>query len=186
MQENLTKIIDLFNFNKYRRTDISEHLPVLYELAKECEHITEFGIRYGISTSAFLAAQPKVLESYDIYITDEAHELLLLSIGTKTDFKLIEKSTLSVEINPTDMLFIDTLHTYDQVKRELELHGNKARRYLVFHDTELFGNIDEYNTMSPKQGICPAINDFIKDNPHWKQKMHFQNNCGLTVYEREQ
>ena len=183
----LNQIHQTYEINKRRKTDISEHLNTLYELGKQCERITEFGVREGISTSAFLAANPKRLDSYDIEITSKAHELHDLSVRCGIDFLLHQENTLKAEITETDLLFIDTLHTYTQVRQELMRHGNKAKKYLVFHDTELFGTADEGNaSINTYQGILPAIQHFIEDNPHWKMKEHFTNNCGLTIYERQQ
>ena len=54
------------------------------------------------------------------------------------DFTLVEESTLDVEIEETDLLFIDTEHTYSQLLNELTLHGDKARKYIVLHDTATF------------------------------------------------
>jgi hypothetical protein len=34
-----------------------------------------------------------------------------------------------------DMMFFDTLHTYEQLSLELQMHARKATRYLGFHDT---------------------------------------------------
>ncbi len=45
-------------------SDINEHLPTLYALAKECRHLTEFGTRTGATTTALLYAQPQVLICY--------------------------------------------------------------------------------------------------------------------------
>jgi hypothetical protein len=180
----MKKIIDIYETNKHKGTDISEHLETLYELGKQCDHITEFGVREGISTSAFLASNPKCLESYDIIITPQAHALLIMSLTNKINFKLYQSNTLLTTIRETDMLFIDTLHTYEQVKRELSMNGNKAKKYLVFHDTELFRNVDEQKTSNPKKGIQLAIDEFVKENPHWILKKHYTNNNGLSVYER--
>ena len=41
------------------------------------------------------------------------------------------------------MLFIDTLHVYGQVKREIALHHHNVRKYLVFHDTVCMGEEGE-------------------------------------------
>src|SRR6478736_6697523 len=107
---------------EYKQTtpDICEHMDTLTELAKECDHITEMGFRHGASACAMLKAQPKKLISYDL-------------VKGNTEVQLIQGNTLEVQIEETDMLFIDTLHTYDQLKEELRLHGNKAKKYLVFH-----------------------------------------------------
>ena len=49
-----------------RPSDINEHLPTLKKYAKECEHITEMGVRWVVSTYALLMGKPKKLISYDI------------------------------------------------------------------------------------------------------------------------
>lgn len=78
--------------------------------------------------------------------------------------------------------FIDTLHTYDQLKQELRLHGNKAKKFIAFHDTHTFGINGE--DQKDKKGLLPAIIEFMIDNPHWNFKIHKTNNNGMTVLER--
>ena len=70
---------------------------------------------------------------------------------------------------------------YDQLKKELELHGNKAKKYLAFHDTVTFGTRGE---SSGHKGLMPAIEGFLQDNPQWAIKHHYKNNNGLLVLER--
>ena len=80
------------------------------------------------------------------------------------------------------MLFIDTLHQYGQLKKELNLHGNKAKKYLAFHDTVSFGREDEKN---PKgKGLLLAINEFLEKNKELKIIEDLKNNNGLIVLER--
>ena len=100
--------------------------------------------------------------------------------------------TTNIEIEETDLLFIDTLHEYEQIKKELELHGNKSRKYIIFHDTECFKFRNERNpdvygqTKEDKLGIVPAIMEFLELNPHWKVHEVFTNCNGLTVLKRDQ
>jgi hypothetical protein len=90
------------------------------------------------------------------------------------------------------MIFIDTWHSQKQLREELKLHGNAARKYLVFHDTHTYGVRDEQTDWAanpnrkamPNQGLLPAIIEFVIANPHWQFKMHKSNNNGLTVLER--
>jgi hypothetical protein len=61
--------------NKYNElvntsSDINEHLPTLRRYAEDCEHITEMGVRWVVSTYAFLVAQPKTLVSIDIQLPE--------------------------------------------------------------------------------------------------------------------
>src|SRR6185437_11367238 len=44
--------------------DINEHCWLLRELSSQCEHVTEWGKRHNVSTTALLAGQPKILVSY--------------------------------------------------------------------------------------------------------------------------
>ena len=174
-----------FEQAKKKNTDINEHLDTLYALAQECEHITEFGTRHGESTNAFLAAKPKKLMCYDVDRKPEVAQLERLK--GDTDFNFFQQSTLEVEIEETDLLFIDTLHTYKQVKGELAEHPKKVKKYLVFHDTVTFGYKDEVDdgTLIQKRGINAAIREFMDANPEWVIKHHFNNNNGLTVLEKQ-
>jgi hypothetical protein len=63
-----------------------------------------------------------------------------------------------VEIEPTDMLFIDTFHVYEQLRRELALHAGKARRFIVLHDTTTFG---EKGEREGSRGLWPAVAEFL-------------------------
>ena len=163
-------------------SDINEHMPVLKDLATECHHITEFGTRTGNSTIAFLAGIAddisSKLESYDLNPPGfEAPE----DVRHLWRFTQADTGKLP-DIADTGMLFIDTLHTCEQVRLEL-LHGNRAWKYLVFHDTVLFGSWEE-TTQGGGPGIMHAILCFMADNPHWSVKKHYANNCGLLILER--
>lgn len=165
-------------------SDIHEHLPVLYELAKECNHITEMGVRTGVSTRAFLRVNARLI-SYDIEADQNVVSLVDAARKVGKDATFIEADVLKIDIEETDLLFIDTWHTYEQLKQELALHGNKSRKYLAFHDTNTFGLKNEggeaYGT---SQGLLPAIIEFLMVNPHWRFKKFLTNNNGLTVLER--
>jgi hypothetical protein len=165
-------------------SDIHEHLPVLYELAKDCNHIIEMGVRTGISTRAFLRVDARLI-SYDIVTDQKVVDLINEAKKAGKDATFIEADVLKIDIEETDLLFIDTWHTYEQLKQELSLHGNKSRKYMVFHDTNTFGLKNEGGqAYSTSQGLLPAIIEFLMANPHWRFKKFLTNNNGLTVLER--
>lgn len=175
----MNTINEYYEYECARSTDINEHLPTLKKYAEDCEHITEMGVRSIVSTWAFLMGKPKNLISYDINNIDES--IILNTIkDNDIDFKFIQGDTTKIEIGETDLLFIDTLHTYDQLKDELDLHGNKSKKYLIFHDTTLFGNRGERGDI----GLNPAIKEFIVENSHWAIHEVFTNCCGLTILKR--
>lgn len=170
-----------YRIAKSTKSDINENLHILYELAKECEHVTEMGVRYGVSTRAFLNTDVKLI-SYDVVLDGKVNQLFHAAKANGKDVQYIKANVLNIEIEPTDLLFIDTLHTYPQLKQELKLHGNKAKKYLAFHDTYTFGLTSE--DLKDKKGLLTAIMEFLIENPQWKVKYHKTNNNGLTVLEK--
>jgi len=98
--------------------DINKLFPTLRKHAIRCNHITEFGVRGVFSTYAFLSAKPDVMRSYDIYTCPNINEAIDVASENNIDFKFTEKNVLETRIENTDLLFIDTLHTYNQLSQE--------------------------------------------------------------------
>jgi len=168
-----------------KKSDINEHLPTLKKYAAQCNHVTEFGVRWVVSTWALLAGKPKVLRSYDIkHPSTFKADITVLEKAAKdegVDFKFTLADVLTTEIEKTDLLFIDTWHVYKQLKRELELHAEKALRYIILHDTQTFGIKGE----DGGEGIEKALKQFLAGNKQWQIKEVYSNNNGLTVLERK-
>jgi hypothetical protein len=189
------KILSKFNELKLRPSDINEHLDALKEYAEKCNHVTEMGVREAVATYAFLVAAPNTLISYDLYTTPGVQQAIALAHEKGLNFKFIQADVLKVDIEPTEMLFIDTFHVYNQLKQELELHADKVSKYLVFHDTVSYAHKDEKGYwVTPemianykyqgKEGLLPAIEEFMAENPHWVIEKHFTNNNGLMILKR--
>jgi hypothetical protein len=183
--------------NKYQilcntNSDINEHLPVLKRYAEECEIVTEMGIRYVVSTWAFLSAKPKKIISYDILtgldlniFNSNLEELKKEAEEIGTEFQFHLKNVLDIEIDRTDLLFIDTYHEYNQIKKELELHSGKVNKYIILHDTTTFGEFGETFKEPNTIGIWPAIIEFLEENKEWCIKEKLTNNNGLTILEKK-
>ena len=165
-----------------RPSDINEHLPTLFQYASMCSHITEMGVREVTSTWAFLHARPKQLISYDIYTSGNIENVYIAAKEIDVDFKFIEANVLTVNIEETDLLFIDTLHQYKQLKQELEMHSKNVRKYIIMHDTTKFGTSDEL-TGHPN-GLRPALEEFLCDNDSWEIEIEYTNNNGITILKR--
>jgi hypothetical protein len=88
--------------------------------------------------------------------------------------------TRKVEIAETDIMLVDSLHVYEQVKTELELHADKVKKYILFHDTTSFADKGEFGG----RGIWPAVQEFIDSHPEWQLVERRTNNNGLTVLKR--
>ncbi len=166
--------------------DIRFHLNALTALALECSHITEMGTRGGQSTTALLLGRPDTLICYDLAFGPTAQALLTLQ--TPTDLQMQIGNTRILDIAETDLLFIDTLHIYEQLKIELERHAPKARRYIVLHDTVTCG-IRWFDSRVEGarvwvKGLRPAVFEFLRNHPEWvivDERLH---NNGLMILGR--
>jgi len=168
-------------------SDINEHFPAIIEYGGKCDHITEMGVRGIVSAWGWLASGTKKLVCYDMAdpsqwggniqdVYDTAKEY-----GIDFEFKLAD--VLKIEIEETDLLFLDTAHIYYQVKAELELHSSKARKYICFHDTTSYEINGEDGI--PGNGIWKAIEEFLDiHKDEWVLEKRFTNNNGFTIIKR--
>ena len=185
-------IEEMYNFTSSNPTDqkgknsmqwIAHYMPTLYEYTLKCNSVVEIGVNQVCSTWAFLKAKPEggVL-SIDIDLERSAymqkigldkniwlHWAKHLSTQEQVAFNAQECSSLDVELPDHDLLFIDSDHTYNQLSQELKLHGNKAQKYIIMHDTTLFPELNR------------AINEFREVNTHFVVEKVFDNNPGLTI-----
>ena len=193
----MEKILEKYNEHKNTPSDINEHLETLYNLGKECSHITEMGVRWVSSTWPLVYSNPKKIISYDIVTNPNIIEVINLCNEYSVDYSFQEKDVLLLEIEPTELLFIDTLHTYNQLIKELEIHSNKVSKYIILHDTEFFGRVDEVvyehasnfvkNNPITKQGLMTAVEDFLSTNlgQSWEIFKIYENNNGLTILKNK-
>jgi hypothetical protein len=175
----------MFEEAKATRSDINEHLDVLYAYGLLSSTICEFGCRWGMSTTAFLKAAPKKLVSYDLEIYPRMETLAQVARDElpQTDFQLKNANILFEDIEPVDLLFLDSYHVYDQVLLELVYHGKKANKFMILHDTETYkteGQTKGY------RGIWPAIEGFLRYNPEWVMIEQYKHNNGLTILAKNQ
>lgn len=193
----MEKIKLIYEKESETSSDINEHLPTLLKYANECDHITEMGVRWVSSTWPLLLSNPKKMISYDIVKHPKIDEVIDLTNEYNINYTFIESDVLKIEIEETDLLFIDTLHTYNQLLLELELHSDKVNKYIILHDTTTFEDVDEIiyehasnnikNLNSLKYGLWTAVIDFLETDKGniWEVKERFTNNNGLTILERK-
>ena len=164
-------------------SDINEHLGTLKRISANCSHITELGTRTMVSSWAFLEGlRPRGGKLVSVDIKDpleyggfDTNEVRMGCGKLGVDFEFIKASSLDVALEETDLLFIDTLHFREQLTRELELHAHKARKYIVFHDTE-----------SCKDELLPVIDDFLRSNKQWRKDEVWTHNNGLIILKKHE
>ena len=113
-----------------------------------------------VSATALLRGRPETLACYDLERHAEFDNLFRLA--GRTDIRFHLANSLEAEIAPTDLLFIDTYHVYDQLRRELERHAGKVRRFIAMHDTTTFG---ERGEAEGSRGLWPAVEEFLATHP---------------------
>ena len=142
--------------------------------AQQVDRIVEFGVYTGLSTCAWLAGNPRYLRSYDI--TNEnltvLPELEYYAKEYNIDFEFAIGNSLEIDIEPCDLLFIDTVHKRPHCLAELERHATRVSRYIVLHDP------------SEWPGVFEAVIIFLHSNRQWHIIEHCNRGSGLLVLER--
>jgi hypothetical protein len=164
-------------------SDINEHLPTFKRYAKECNSVTELGVRKIISLWAWLDSCVPVIRAYDLNQPPEYNIRYAETFAAENniDFKFIQADVLQTVLEPTDLLFIDTWHIYPQLVQELHLHGEVARKFMMFHDTTLYARHGEDGS---ERGLQDALDEFLLQTDSWRVLEIFTNNNGLTILER--
>ncbi len=166
-------------------SDINEHLQTLFKLGQECKTIVELGVRDVVSSYAFALAKPDKLWCVDKVKTPNVDIFIDECKKEDINVKFLNFSSLDLSFDRVDMLFIDTLHTYEQLSRELELHHQSINKYIVLHDVITYGYTDEIATKSSTKGLMKAVEQFLETNKCWKISKLYENNNGLLVLERK-
>jgi len=168
------KINELYN----NPSDINEHLPTIIKYGQECEHITEMGVRSVLSTWGWLASAPKSkLISYDLYNPSRwggnIKEVEETAKAYGLNFEFIEANVLEIDIEKTDLLFIDTVHKPEWLAKELMLHQSHTKKYIVMHDT-----------VTNNANLHQVIKAFTQINKRWEIIEYCTLSVGYTVIKR--
>lgn len=191
-------------------SNINEHIPYLRQLAKDCVSATEIGVGDLVSTWGILQGLSEGSGSeYPTYIgidlkyPSESKFLLAAELADDAGvtFQFLEGNDFEprIDIKSTELLFIDSWHAYCHLTYELEKFSPKVRKYIAIRGTSgPWENQDEpcyLQDVPPyptniinrfRQGLWPAVEDFLATHPEWRLKERLLNNEGLTVLERSE
>lgn len=174
------------------KTAIAPHLPRLRALADGLELAVEFGVKRGASSAALLLGAKRVV-SFDVVATPEARELEAAA-GGRWDYRI--EDSRKADVPECDMLFVDSLHDYEQCAAELNYHGDKARRFIALHDTQTFWEVGANGETGRKKwdyvagrgsvpldclGIGQAILNFMSCHRKWYVQASYPDSHGLLV-----
>lgn len=189
--------------------DINEFLPRIRKELTGASHITELGVREAISSWTFAAVaaeaadagRPIAYRALDITKKDGVADLeAAMAQCPGVDFTFTEGSDLIVSPWRTDVMLLDTWHTYKQLAKELPIWTPYITKTLILHDTSLFGNRDEdlnghggkpvdeslFSGVLPRVGLWPAVEDFLNsaEGRNWRLVERIVDNFGLTILSR--
>ncbi len=192
-----------------KQNDLTPYAPVLHHMASHVSSVTEMGIgpkAYGLnSTWALLHGlhtSPSTAKKYTAYdyednpVNDNIYNAKQIAENLNIDFNFIIGDTADVSIENSDLLFIDTDHTYQHLMKELTLHSPKINKYILIHDTSgKYGHWEDWpydherrgelRTQPHKYGLWPCCVDFLQENKDWTLLMRYEENNGLTILERK-
>lgn len=156
-----------------KESDINQHLPTIRETVKEGDNVLELGVRDVVSTWALLANKPATLLSVDVVYPPEQNlrDVADAARAQDTAFDFILASSLHLQLKKNvDVLFVDTIHTYSQLVKELWRFESKVKRTIILHDTKI-----------PEMWAC--VTDFLY-SPNWQIEKQLDSHMGLTVLTR--
>lgn len=167
---------DLYHQRLTTPGSIHEHLPTLRAFSRGT--VVEIGTNEAVSTTALLAAQPDSLTTWDLNPSPSAEDLRQHAGLTAYDVR--QGDSRYIDIGRCDVLFIDSLHTREQLDIELRRHAPNVAESILMHDTTIFGERGE----DGGQGLLVAIRGFLADFPEWRQIAHWLNCNGLMLLQR--
>jgi len=166
--------------------DIALHMPVLEELASRSAIVLELGTGFGNgSTRAIARGLARSPRSNKLWVSVDGDPARpeeppqdvpywKLVHGRTEDFR----TPLCVRYlngkGPVDLLFIDTDHTYEQMRTELELWGVfiSPETIVVAHDVFMFG---------VRNDMTMALVEWAQAHPGWKYFDYSLDSHGLGM-----
>lgn len=170
--------------------DMKCHFSALRDRAATAERIIELGVRWGNSTVCFLKGLQESggwLWSCDIeepsgYAARLRGELnWQFYLGTDLADEALKKAPAWC-----DLLFIDTMHTYDHTIAELTLWSPKVDEggLILMHDTRSQG-VEVAGSLAPRSEVYSAIETFLAKEPKHKWFFSEVPECfGMGTLER--
>lgn len=203
------QLVEIHQFSR-KRSDISDHLETLYKeaLAVQPKVIVELGVRTGASSFALSRAAEKIdawLISLDmdptIFHSDYEKWRFIQADDiefAKTFSEFANRNGFNTGI---DFLFVDTSHTYNHTRAEIEAWSPHLApgSTIVFHDTNMkviFRRKDGSlgGGWNNQRGVIRAVQEFL--GAHWDETKgykgehngfsieHHPNCSGLTILRR--
>jgi predicted O-methyltransferase YrrM len=173
-----------YEANRAVWSDIQSHLPRLFDLVIDnaATRVLELGVRSGVSTTAFLAALENNgghLWSVDLAPPPHLEGPWTFVLGKSIDVAAVQASAGT---DPFDIVFVDTDHTYELTRAEIEAWAPhlKPGGRMVFHDTNL-ERFDHHTTPQPAFPVRTAIEEWLNNDALAVLEAFYPDSYGLTI-----
>lgn len=149
--------------------------------SRGCHNYMEIGTHQGGTASVALLQKFKRIQLVDIDLSRYNKFLKPLAEAHASENK-IELDVRQVDgrtigsLGYSDMLVIDSYHHPNHMIKELELHGNTVRKYIIAHDTSIING-------KPNDSLYRCLKDWGEKNG-WKVVDHCTENVGYTVIQK--
>jgi hypothetical protein len=182
------------------------HLGLIRALTRPNDTIVEIGVRQMSCTLAFLASRPAHYIAVDLFVPmyDRVKPAEFVANALGTTFEFIQGDVLEVELPSADILMLDSLHSYAQLRAELARLSVNITRFIFIHGTaapwsqqdevpgpvllsKLTASANLTRSVSERRGVWPAIVDFLASEPGLLWMLWKRDNTarGLTVLRRQ-
>ena len=198
------KLRQQYEIARVTPSDIHEHLGLLRLLAHQCASAVEIGVKGMGSTWGILKGLSEDTSEPRSYLGIDTgpHPAAVLRYAKKVAeecgiaFDVLQVSELNADIGTTDLLFINSFHTYTHLMYELETFSPKVAKFIAlpytnipsayFNDPAYLGDYSEFPCLYDplKRGIWLAMEDFLKRHREWALYERRFNNNGFTVLRR--
>ncbi len=171
----------LDSLQKY--SDIHEYLTTLLKFGEKVNHITEFGVRAGISTCAFLNSKPKIqrvveslkIDAHYIYLVQDEH---YQTYNLKYLLNLITPNCEIIRVkNVTDGAARTCLLAADVIDNEKELIIANSDQIIEWNPHRFFYYLDSKNADG-------GILTFESSHPKWSYAKTDESNQVIEVAEK--
>jgi hypothetical protein len=175
---NITEMpfaFERFEIIKNSVSDINEHVETIFNITKGCK--TAVSLQIGKGDAAFsllLGCQLHI--SVDPNPAQDTINFLNEYFGKKS-IVIRQNTCESIDVENFDVLMVDSHHTAFNVEKELKAHAHKVNKFIIFHDTFLYGEIGD----DGGEGIKKPIYEFLFNNQEWKMIHEANNNNGLII-----
>lgn len=179
-QTNSASLYAAFN-NAYGMECVYHH-EILRELTvnEKVSRVAECGVFQGWSTALFMTCEIESLCSYEIDFQHIAPLFLtFMQVKGDIDWSLTAHNSVSEPINPADLVFLDTVHTYEFVKQEIALQAPRASKFVAVHDAN-------YPIDNTHKKVRDAVVEYAeKSNGIWRVVLDSKHDTGFIVIERQ-